>query len=139
VRARFQERLREELGLSDEEAKELRAISEEFGLRRRELSLEEQRIRLAVQRYMRGIGEEDPAALLEQTVELREREVRLYVEELDRLKEILTADQLLRFGVLREQLAQRIRQLTAQARQRRSRDPFSAGLSSAPPRRPAST
>ncbi len=112
LQARFQERVRSELALDDQQAAEVQRVLGDFNLRRRELRLDEQRLRLEVEQYRRDPQGQDPDALLDRVLELRERELVLYREELGRLREVLTPDQLLRLGMLRDQLAERIRQLS---------------------------
>jgi Spy/CpxP family protein refolding chaperone len=113
IRERWQERIREELKLDDEQEKAVRAVLEEFTLERRQLALDERQLRLAVERHMRDLPGPSAAELLDRAMGLRERELTLYRQEMQRLGEILTPDQLLRFGVMREELAQRVRQLAA--------------------------
>lgn len=111
IRDRWQERMREELDLTEAQQAALRTVLQEFTLERRQLALDERELRLAVERYMRDLPGAPADELVDQAVQLKEREFALYRREMERLGDILTADQLLRFGVMREELARRIRQL----------------------------
>ena len=111
IRERFQRMVWRELGLTEEQAREMNAVVEGFQEPRRELN-QRQRI---LQRRMAGTGallsESEALSVLEELAAVKDEEARLLREEQARLLEILSPPQLVRFYTLREQLATRIRQL----------------------------
>jgi Spy/CpxP family protein refolding chaperone len=111
IRERFQQMVWRELGLTEEQGEAMNGVVEEFQVPRRELS-QRQRV---LQRRMSGTGallsESEARSVLEELVSVREAEVVLLRREQERLLEILTPPQLVRFYMLRDQFAARIRQL----------------------------
>lgn len=116
LRERFEAIIVRELGLDEATGEQLGALVEEFREPRRELG-ERQRM---LQRRMAGTGallsEDEAAAVLQELVEVKEEEVRLLAQEQAALLEILTPPQVVRLYTLREQFAQRIRQLRERPR-----------------------
>lgn len=118
VQQQFERRIRTELGLSEAGFREVQAVVEGFRPRRLALNQEERMLRARAQQLVRrGGGSEDDnlraRELLGAIRRLREAEGTLAREEEDRLAELLTPMQLLRYQVLRQQLAERIRALQA--------------------------
>lgn len=111
VRERFQRMVFRELGLTEEQGEAMAAVVAEFQEPRQELN----RRQRALEQRMSGTGallsESEARSVLEELVAVREQEVRILREEQDRLLEILTPPQLVRFYTLREQFAARIRQM----------------------------
>jgi len=111
VRQRFQQMVFRELGLTPEQGEAMGRVVEEMQEPRRALN---QRQRL-LQRRMAGTGallsQAEASAVLEELVAVREEETRMLRQEQERLLEILSPPQLVRFYTLREQFAARIRQL----------------------------
>lgn len=118
VQQQFERRIRSELGLSDGEFEEMQVVVASFRPRRVALSGEERALRIQAQQLVRR-GEETETdnlrarEILRAIQRLREAEADLAREEEARLAELLTPMQLLRYQVLRQQLAERIRQLQA--------------------------
>lgn len=116
VQQQFERRIRNELGLTEDEFQEVQAAVAAFRPRRVALNGEERTLRAQAQLLIRQGGEGDADQLrargiLEGIQDLREAEAALAREEEERLAELLTPMQLLRYQVLRQQLAERIRQL----------------------------
>lgn len=116
VQQQFERRIRSELGLSEEGFEEVQAVVAGFRPRRVALAGQERTLRAQAQQLVRR-GEETDAdnlrarEILEGIRGLREEEAALAREEEGRLAELLTPIQLLKYQVLRQQLAERIRQL----------------------------
>lgn len=109
-----------QLGLERGDQEALAEILRTVEQHRRELATRETRLRrrLAEQATLRPRapvrplpGEAEARRLLRELTELREEETRLYFEERERLLEVLTPPQLVRFYALREQLARAVDRL----------------------------
>jgi Spy/CpxP family protein refolding chaperone len=113
IRAQMGRLMRERLGLSDEEAVALGEVVESFEGRRREIYRLEQETRREVDALREDPApeQEAAAALLDRMVDLRAREARLFAEEQDALRGVLTPVQILELHSLRAQIGQRIRAL----------------------------
>jgi hypothetical protein len=113
IRARFGQMIKQRLGLDDETAKALDRTVQSFRPGREQLARDQEALRKRVQAFdLEGGGSDQEAQqLLNRMNELREREGHLYQSEQDSLEKVLSPSQLLRFNVMREQLAQRIQQL----------------------------
>lgn len=118
VQQQFERRIRTELGLDENRFEELQAVVASFRPRRVALAGEERTLRVQAQQLVRR-GEDSETdnvrarEILRAIQRLREAEAELALEEEARLAELLTPMQLLRYQVLRQQLAERIRQLQA--------------------------
>lgn len=123
IRARFGEIVRDRLGLSDEQARQLGKVVQGFQGERMRLAGEEDAVRQRVDSLLRQGQPSDSVArtLLARMSDLRAEEVRLARHEEDSLLTVLSPSQLLRFNVLREELGARIRQL------RRGQGPMGRG------------
>lgn len=113
VRARFGEMVRERLGLTDGQSRQLGETVQSFQEDRMRLFREEQAARKRVDALMLEGGDDTEEArdLLTRMQELREEEARLTATEQEKLLEFLTPVQVLRFQALREEMGQRIRRL----------------------------
>jgi hypothetical protein len=113
IRARFGQLIKQRLGLDDETAKALDRTVQSFRPGREQLARDQEALRKRVQAFdLEGGGSDQEAQqLLNRMDELREREDQLYQSEQDSLSKVLSPSQLLRFNVMRDQLAQRIQQL----------------------------
>jgi Spy/CpxP family protein refolding chaperone len=111
LRQRFQGLVVRELGLDEDRGRALAEAVREFQEPRREL-FQRQR---GLERRLTGTGallsEDEARAVLDELVGVKEEEARLMALEQERLLEILTPPQLVRFYTLRDQLSRRIRQL----------------------------
>ncbi|MCG6987662.1 MAG: Spy/CpxP family protein refolding chaperone [Gemmatimonadetes bacterium] len=113
IRARFAQMIKQRLGLDDETASALDSTVQAFRPEREQLARDQEALRKRVQAFnIEGNGS-DPEAqqLLDRMSELRQRENQLYQSEQDSLRKVLSPSQLLRFNLMRDQLAQRIQQL----------------------------
>jgi len=113
IRSRFDAVVRQQLGLTDEQSERLQEVLDGFREQRREFVEEEQSTRRRLMRMgAEGeLTEEHASEALEEMLRLREEEVRLFREEQEALVGVLSARQLLRFIVMREQLNQRIQSI----------------------------
>ena len=113
VRVRMDQRIRERLGLSEDEWRAIGDQARDFDEKRGELMRNE----LALQRRVDGIAvegrenDEEAGEILDQLIVLREQELELFQEEQERLLEILSPSQLVRFQAMRQQLGEQIRRL----------------------------
>ncbi|MCG6958185.1 MAG: hypothetical protein LJF04_19520 [Gemmatimonadetes bacterium] len=125
VRARFGQMIEQRLGLDQETAQALNATVQSFQEERGRLTREQQALRKRVEAFtLEGGGSNaDAQQLLDRMNELRSQENQLYRSEQDSLANVLTPSQLLRFNVLREQMAQRIQQLRMGGMMGRGRGP----------------
>ena len=121
IQSRFDNLVRDQLELSDEQGQQLGDIVEGFSQRRQELALRERRVRGRVLRLGTTedqLSDEEATDALEEMVGLREEETSLFREEQQALVGVLTPQQLLRFVVMRGQLAERIQRIRSGERPR---------------------
>ncbi len=113
IRGRFDAMVRQQLELTDEQSQRLREVLDGFRERRRTFVEDERstRRRLMALGDEGEITEERASEALEDLLRLKEDEVRLIREEQEALTGVLSARQLLRFVVMREQLNQRIQNI----------------------------
>lgn len=113
VRARFGQMIQQRLGLDDDGARTLNETVQAFQESRGRLARDQEALRKRVEAFaLEGGGSNTEARqLLDRMNELRAQEDDLYRSEQDSLSKVLTPSQLLRFNVMREQMAQRIQQL----------------------------
>jgi Spy/CpxP family protein refolding chaperone len=134
VRARFAQMIQQRLGLDDETAQALNAAVQSFQEDRSQLAREQEALRKRVEAFALEGGHSDAEArqLLTRMDELRSQENDLYGKEQDTLSKVLTPSQLLRFNVMREQMAQRIQQLRQGAGMGRGRGSSGGGPGGGP-------
>ncbi len=116
IQARFDNMVRQELELSDDEFRRLQAAAEDFRGRRLEFLRRERGVRSRISGFgPRGGGQEltesEASDILAQMLELSGEEATLFREEQEAFLEILSAPQVVRFIVMRQQLGDRIRTL----------------------------
>jgi Spy/CpxP family protein refolding chaperone len=113
VRERFGEMVKQRLGLDDEQAQRLNETVMSFQQDRMSLGREEQAVRKRVEALLLESGDNQAEAreLLQRMQELRLQEAKLWQTEQDKLLEVLTPEQVLRFQAMREEMGQRIRRL----------------------------
>ncbi|HXG45771.1 MAG TPA: Spy/CpxP family protein refolding chaperone [Gemmatimonadales bacterium] len=114
IEERFAARVREELGLSDPQAARLRETMSTYFRRRRDLEIEERRLRQALAGQLRpGVAadQDSVARLTEALVDLKRRYVESYRDELRDLATFLDPVQRAQFFMLRERLLERVRDL----------------------------
>jgi len=106
------EMIKRELGLSDDESERLSQIVQGLEGRRREIAREEQQVRRDAEALLANGGDDlEAERVLDRMRAVRERELALFVQEQQALREVLTPRQILQLQALREQVGQRIRAL----------------------------
>jgi Spy/CpxP family protein refolding chaperone len=111
VQRRFQERVRRELGLDDEQARALAQAVTAFQDERRSLLQREARLRQRLRSTGPLLSDDEAGEVLEEMAALQVEEARLLQREQARLLEVLTAPQAVRFYTLRAELGERVRRL----------------------------
>jgi hypothetical protein len=132
VEERFAQRVRMELGLSDQQMEQLREHQGTFMRQRRELLVGQQSLRHALEQQMRPGVAADADSVRRLNEALRDNRGRIFAleqEEDAKLSEFLNPVQVAQYRQLRERLAQRVNEL------RRRAGPGPAGAGQAPPRR----
>ena len=116
IQARFDNLVRETLDLTDDQVQQLQDVVEDFRGRRMDFSQRERSTRARVRRLgVRGRGveltEEEASEILAEMLELSGDEATLFREEQEAFLQILSAPQVVRFIVMRQQFGDRIRTL----------------------------
>ncbi len=113
VRQQFDQRMREDLGLNADEQARFQRLVQDFRDRRLELSLERRQLQVRLRREGRreDLTDDEAQEMLDQTLELADREAALFREEQAAFLEILSPAQLVQLYELREALTQRLRRL----------------------------
>ena len=116
IQARFDNLVREELDLSDDQVQQLQDVVGDFRLRRLDFFQRERTTRVRVGRFgARGGGaeltEQEASEILAEMLELSGEEATLFREEQEAFLQILSASQVVRFIVMRQQFGDRIRTL----------------------------
>ena len=116
IQARFDNLVREELELTDDQVEQLQEVVEDFRGRRRDFFQRERDTRSRVGRLgARGGGaeltEQEASAILAEMLELSGDEATLFREEQEAFLQILSAPQVVRFIMMRQQFGDRIRTL----------------------------
>ena len=116
IQARFDNLVRETLDLTDDQVQQLQDVVEDFRGRRVDFSQRERSTRARVGRLgVRGGGgeltEEGASEILAEMLELSGDEATLFREEQEAFLHILSAPQVVRFIVMRQQFGDRIRAL----------------------------
>ncbi len=113
VRVRMDQMIRQELDLNEDEWKAVGDNARDFDMKRRELMRSEQALTRRVEAIALegGANDEEAGEILDQLIALREQELQLFQEEQERLLEILSPSQLVRFQNMREKLGEQIRRL----------------------------
>jgi Zn-dependent M32 family carboxypeptidase len=122
IRARFGEQVRRELGLTEEQFAAVQQVEASFQEQRLELVRRESELRRQLRRDDDTRTEEQALTLLQEMAAVRADEAQLFQAEMDAFRQTLTADQLLRFYELRDQLMERVRRLRQGSRDRPFRD-----------------
>ena len=116
IQARFDNLVRQELELSDDQFRQLQAAAEDFRGRRVEFSQRERNVRgrisgLGARGGGRELSEPEASEILAEMLELSGDEATLFREEQEALLQVLSAPQVVRYIVMRQQLGDRIRRL----------------------------
>jgi Spy/CpxP family protein refolding chaperone len=116
IQARFDNLVQEELELTDDQVQQLQDVVEEFRRRRTDFFQRERNARGTIGRLgARGEGAEltdqEASEILAEMLELSGDEATLFGEEQEAFLQILSAPQVVRFIVMRQQFGDRIRAL----------------------------
>ncbi|MDX2193468.1 MAG: hypothetical protein NW201_08935 [Gemmatimonadales bacterium] len=120
IEQRFAERVKERLGLNDDQLQRLRQLTGEFGARRRTMEAEERFVKAQLAEQLRPGGTADQKQvqqLQERLLDLKERYLQSFRDEQSRM-DFLNPVQRAQFFQMREQLGKRIQEL----RERRGLD-----------------
>ncbi len=116
IQARFDNLVRESLSLSDDQVQQLQDVVDDFRGRRVDFSQRERSTRARVGRLgARGGGaelsEQEATEILAEMLELSGDEATLFREEQEAFLQILSAPQVVRFILMRQQFRERFRTL----------------------------
>ena len=116
IQARFDNLVREELELNDDQVEQLQGVVASFRQRRVEFSQRERGTRsrvigLGVGGGERELSEREASEILQEMLALSGDEATLFREEQEAFLQILSPQQVVRFVVMRQQLGDRIRNL----------------------------
>ena len=113
IEERFASRVQKELGLTDEQTTKLRATSQQFGGRRREMHDRQRQLREALQAQLQpgvAANQDSVAKLTDAMVDLRLASAQSTRAEMKELSKFLTPVQRARLFVMRERLRDRVKQ-----------------------------
>jgi periplasmic protein CpxP/Spy len=113
IEKRFAARVQQELGLTNEQTTKLRATSQRFGTRRRELHTRHRVLRQALQEQLQpGVAakEDSVATLTDAMLDLSIASAQATRDELREVAKYLTPVQRARFFLMRERLRHRMRE-----------------------------
>lgn len=114
IEARFGAQVREQLGLSDEQAAKLKAMSDDYAQKRRALEADERQLRQALAGQLRpGIAANSDSVTryVDQLTALRVRYAQTFQSEMRDLNSVLTPVQRGQYMLMRDRLMNRIRDL----------------------------
>lgn len=111
IRARFNAVVKRELGLEDGTLARLDAELETLQEDRRELGARQRQLRRRMASTGTLLSDEQARSVLDELVTVQEAELALLRREQERLLQVLTPPQLVRFYTLRERFADRVREL----------------------------
>ena len=118
IRERFGEQVRRELGLSVEQLEAVQQVEASFQEQRGALVRRETELRRGL-RARAQPAEDESRAILQEMAAVRQDEARLFQAEMHALLGTLSAEQVLRFYELRNQLMERVIRLRRRAMDRR--------------------
>jgi periplasmic protein CpxP/Spy len=113
IEERFASRVKEELGLTNEQATKLRATSQQFGVRRRELRTRYHALRQALRAQLKpgvAANQDSVAKLTDAMIELRIASAQSTRDEMREVAKYLTPVQRARFFAMRERLHHRMKE-----------------------------
>ncbi len=113
IEERFASRVQERLGLTSDQTAKLRATSQTFGARRRELHDRERRLREALSRQLQpGIAAQPDsvARLTDALIELKQQSAQVARDEMKEVARYLNPVQRARLFMMREQFSHRVKQ-----------------------------
>jgi len=123
IEARFGQQVREALGLTDEQALQLRNTLGVWAPKRRAIEREERAIKLAMQGQLRpgvAANADSVARLTDRLLKLKVAYAQTFVDEDKELAKFLTPVQRAQFQVMRERLMARIEEIRRQRMQQRT-------------------
>jgi hypothetical protein len=107
IEERFASRVQEQLGLTNEQTAKLRATSQQFGVRRRELHTRHRQLRAALSAQLRpgvAANQDSVSRLTDAMIELRIASAQATRDEMREVAKYLTPVQRARFFVMRDRL-----------------------------------
>lgn len=108
----FQQSIMADLGLDQSTMQGVRSTIQSFQAERSSLNRDQASLRYRFRDPdLSGLGEDEARAILQEMVDLQQRELELYKREQAELLAFLTPVQLVRFYKLRESMGQRVNQL----------------------------
>ena len=128
IQARFDNLVREDLNLGDDQMRRLQAAVGDFSTRRLDFAQSERGTRARVGR-LGGPGggqeltEEEASAILAEMLELSDQQATLFREEQEALLEILSPQQVVHYLVMRQRLGDQIRGVRGRGGPGRGRGP----------------
>ena len=129
IETRFGAQVQEMLGLTDQQATQLRATLGTYAPKRRAMEREERGIKRALQAQLRpGIAANSDSVgrLVDRLLDLKVQYVKSFVEEDKEMAKYLTPVQRAQFLVMRERLMARIEEIRQQRQQRLQMGPGAA-------------
>ncbi|MFZ5624430.1 MAG: hypothetical protein ACOY71_08350 [Gemmatimonadota bacterium] len=118
IQERFAERVKEQLGLSDEQAAKLQATTSSFAVKRRQLERQAREVRQALGRQLRPGVAANPDSMtryVDQLTALRVAYAQTFDEELKEIGKFLSPVQRGQYFLAQEQLLNRVRELMRSA------------------------
>lgn len=113
IEERFAARVKEQLGLTDDQAAKLKATAQRFGTRRREFRSRYHQLREALRAQLQpgvAANQDSVAKLTDALIELRVASAQTTRDEMREVSKYLTPVQRARFLVLRERLHERMKE-----------------------------
>jgi periplasmic protein CpxP/Spy len=113
IEERFASRVQQQLGLTNEQTAKLRATSQQFGTRRRELHTRHRQLREALSAQLQpGVAakQDSVAKLTDAMIELRIASAQVTRDEMREVAKYLTPVQRARFFVMRDRLRNRMKE-----------------------------
>jgi hypothetical protein len=126
IEDRFAERVKEEVGLNDEQLAKLRATSGTYGGRRRDLAAQERQVRSSLSEQMRpgvAANQDSVSKLTDALVNLRSAYAQTFREENAEMARYLTPVQRSQLMAMRERFVRRVQEI----RRQRQATPGQAG------------
>ena len=125
IEERFASRVQKELGLTDEQTAKLRATSQQFGGRHREMHTRQRQLREALRAQLQpgvAANQDSVAKLTDAMVDLRLASAQSTRAEMKELSTFLTPVQRARLFVMRERLRDRVKEAREHRGMRGSRE-----------------
>lgn len=112
IRRGFSRAVREQVGLTEEQMKQLSAVTQRYARARRELQRDEEQTRVTLRRFIRDSASTDTAVdhAIQRLLAIQKRRVELLEGEQRELAVFMTPIQRARFMALQEQVRRRVEQ-----------------------------